>query len=197
MRATYFVLPFVQFAMLLASCSTPPQPGAPVLYEGARLITGGEVVEDSAFVVEKGEFKAVGKRGSVEASGATRVDLTGKTVIPALVDAHAHLGWTLLKENRTDTDTYSKENLTDHLRRYAYYGIAAVRNLASIPARRLTNLGQTWHRCSLAADAGRGIAMPNAGPGQAWPASGALRREQRSRKREPPCANLRPRKWTP
>lgn len=167
MRATLLILPLI----LLASCSTPaPQPGAPVLYEGARLITGGEVTEDSAFLVEKGEFKAVGKRGAVEApAGAARVDLKGKTVIPALVDAHAHLGWTLLRENKTDTTTYSKENLTDHLRRYAYYGIAAVRNLGIDKGEAAYELrANPVPGAALLETAGRGIAMPNAGPGQTY-----------------------------
>lgn len=156
--------------VFLVGCSAPaPEAGAPVLYEGARLISGGEVIEDAAFLVEKGEFKAVGKRGSVEAAGATRVDLKGKTVIPALVDAHAHLGWTLLKENRTDTDTYSKENLTDHLKRYAYYGIAAVRNLGIDKGEIAYDLrANPVPGAALLLTAGRGIAMPGAGPGQLY-----------------------------
>ena len=123
-------------ALFLTSCSQVPKPGAPVVYEGARLILGdgSAPIEDSAFVVANGEFRAVGKRGSVEIpADATHVDLKGKTVMPALVDAHAHLGWTIVRENRTDTDTYSKANLADHLRRYAFYGIAAVRNLGIDP----------------------------------------------------------------
>jgi imidazolonepropionase-like amidohydrolase len=161
------------FALLLASCSSPaPEPGSPVLYEGARLIAGdgSAPIEDSAFVVEKGEFRAVGKRGSVDApAGAAHVDLKGKTVIPALIDAHAHLGWTLLKENRTDTNTYSKENLTDHLRRYAYYGIAAVRNLGIDPGDAAFELrAHPVPGAALLQTAGRGIAMPNAGPGQTY-----------------------------
>ncbi len=157
--------------VLLVGCSaSAPEAGAPVLYEGARLISGGEVVEDAAFLVEKGEFQAVGKRGSVDApAGAVRVDLKGKTVIPALVDAHAHLGWTLLKENRTDTNTYSKENLTDHLKRYAYYGIAAVRNLGIDPGEAAYELrANPVPGAALLLTAGRGMAMPGAGPGQIY-----------------------------
>lgn len=165
-------LPFAFACVLLAGCSKTPESVAPVLYEGARLITGepGAVIEDAAFLVEKGEFKAVGKRGSVEApAGATRIDLKGKTVIPALVDAHAHLGWTLLNENRTDTNTYSKENLTDHLKRYAYYGIAAVRTLGIDPGEAAFEVrAKPVPGAAILQTAGRGIAMPGAGPGQAY-----------------------------
>ncbi len=161
------------FALFLTGCSrSTPEPGGPVLYEGARLIAGdgSAPIEDSAFLVENGEYRMVGKRGSFEApSGAARVDLKGKTVMPALVDAHAHLGWTIVKENRTGTDTYSKENLADHLRRYAYYGIAAVRDLGIDPGDAAYELrANPISGAALLQTAGRGIAMPNAGPGQSY-----------------------------
>ena len=163
--------PVIVFALCLAACSSAPEPGAPVLYEGARLITGdgSAPIEDSAFLVEQGEFKAVGKRGAIAAPNATRIDLTGKTVIPALIDAHAHLGWTIVKENRTGDGTYSRDNLADHLRRYAFYGLAAVRNLGIDPGDAAYELhANPTPGAALLETAGRGIAMPNAGPGQAY-----------------------------
>ena len=49
-------------------------------------------IEDAAFVVDDGRFVQVGRRGEVQVpAGATRVDLTGKTVIPAIVDTHTHM----------------------------------------------------------------------------------------------------------
>src|SRR5262245_1861947 len=68
-----------------------------VVFVGARLITGhdGAPIEDSAFVVEGGRFSAVGRRSEVQAPrGAASVNLRGKTVMPALIDAHSHLGYT-------------------------------------------------------------------------------------------------------
>ena len=65
------------------------------LYEGARLIIGDESppIENSAFVVDGGRFTRIGQRGQVQAPpGAARVDLTGKTVMPALVSTHFHMG---------------------------------------------------------------------------------------------------------
>src|SRR5438552_11877151 len=67
-----------------------------VVFEGARLIAGDGVapIENSAFIVEGDRFTAVGRRGELTIpAGAVRVDLTGKTVIPALVDAHVHMGY--------------------------------------------------------------------------------------------------------
>src|SRR5262249_9582808 len=68
-------------------------PAGATVFEGARLIVGdgSAPIADSAFLVENGRFTAVGRRGQLKApAGAARVDLTGKTVMPAIVDAHKH-----------------------------------------------------------------------------------------------------------
>jgi imidazolonepropionase-like amidohydrolase/Tol biopolymer transport system component len=60
---------------------------------GARIVTmrGDEVIEDGAIVIERDRIAAVGPRGSVEIpSGAHTVDVSGKTIVPGLIDVHAH-----------------------------------------------------------------------------------------------------------
>src|ERR671914_762069 len=67
-----------------------------VLYEGARLIPGdgSAPIASSAMLVERGVITRVGARGTVTApAAATRIDLTGKTVMPALINAHGHPGF--------------------------------------------------------------------------------------------------------
>lgn len=50
-----------------------------------------EIIEDGVVLIENNRIKAVGKRGEVNIpSGAKQMDISGKTVIPGLVDAHAH-----------------------------------------------------------------------------------------------------------
>ena len=110
------------------SASQAVRGGGAVLYEGARLLTGGPgaPIESSAFLVENQRFARVGRKGEVQApAGATRVDLTGKTVIPALIDIHNHLGWTDHKTNRAAKTSFTRALVVDHLQRYAYYGVAA------------------------------------------------------------------------
>src|SRR5262245_8318306 len=65
------------------------------VFEGARLIVGdGSVIEDSAFVMEGTQFLRVGRRGQVQIpTGALRVSLSGKTVMPVKVDVHGHIGF--------------------------------------------------------------------------------------------------------
>jgi imidazolonepropionase-like amidohydrolase len=76
--------------------------------------------------VENGKFTRVGRKGDVQLpAGAMRADLTGKTVIPALIDIHNHLGWTNHKTNQATKTSFTRELVIDHLQRYAYYGVAA------------------------------------------------------------------------
>jgi imidazolonepropionase-like amidohydrolase len=107
-------------------------PGAAALYEGARLITGdgNAPIENSAFLVENGHFTRVGRRGEVQApAGAARVDLTGKTVIPALVDGHSHIGY--MKNMTSGAMNYTRENILDHMYRFAYFGVGASQAMGS------------------------------------------------------------------
>lgn len=142
---------------------------AATLYEGARLITGdaSAPVENSAFLVENGKFTRVGKKGDLKVpAGAARVDLTGKTVMPAIIDAHTHLGWAVIKTGQINKDTYTKDNLIDHLRRLAYYGIAATMNFGTDPGDTAFQVrAETIPGAALFRTAGRGMGMPNAGPG--------------------------------
>jgi imidazolonepropionase-like amidohydrolase len=119
-------------ALALAAHPRAQAPAAAVLYEGARLITGdgGAPIESSAFLVQNGRFARVGRKGDVQApAGAARVDLTGKTVIPALVDAHSHIGY--MKNLTSGPQNYTRENILDHMHRFAYFGVAASQAMGS------------------------------------------------------------------
>lgn len=104
----------------------------PVLYEGARLILGdtSAPIENGALLVENGRFRAVGPRGSVTAPpGVRRVDLTGKTVMPAMVNAHVHIGYEGYTSWRAEN--HMPKNVLDHLRREAFYGVAATTSVGT------------------------------------------------------------------
>jgi hypothetical protein len=61
--------------------------------DGARVVTmrGDEVIDDGVVVIRDNRIAAVGRRGSVEIpAGTTSVDVSGKTIVPGLVDAHWH-----------------------------------------------------------------------------------------------------------
>ena len=108
------------------------------LFEGARLISGdgSAPIEVSAFVVENDTFTRVGTRGEVSVpEGTARVDLTGKTVIPALIDAHSHIGY--MKDLTSGPQNYTREHILDHMYRFAYHGVAASQAMGS-------DFGDVW-----------------------------------------------------
>ena len=106
----------------VAACSTPERaPGATgvTVFQGARLIVGdgGVPIENGAFMVDGTRFIQVGRAGDVQVpAGAARVDLTGRTVIPAIIDTHTHLAGT-------------REALVEDLQRRAYYGVGVAMSL--------------------------------------------------------------------
>ena len=106
--------------------------GATVL-ENARLIIGdGRVIENGALVFENGRITRVGRTADVQRpGGATRVDLTGKTVMPALIDAHTHMGY----ENMVSwqAENYNRANILDSLERLSYYGVGTIFSVGSDP----------------------------------------------------------------
>ena len=133
MRASTIVVAGLLTVVWLAhvGAQAPGSPSA-TLYEGARLIKGdgGAPIESAAFLVENARFTRVGRRGDIAAPpGAARVDLTGKTVIPALVNGHSHIGY--MRNLTSGAVNYTRENILDHMRRFAYFGVAASQAMGS------------------------------------------------------------------
>lgn len=152
---------------------------AVTVFEGARLITGdGTVIENSAFIVESSRFTRVGRRSDVRIpAGSMRIDLTGKTVMPTKVDLHGHIGFQHVYDGTMAKEYYTRENLIDHLERLAYHGISAVVSIADPVERSDLRGGRTpWGDVPLRV---RNEIIPGAalfktaGPGIAWPDSGA------------------------
>lgn len=124
------------FVVLLSapaySQSRPPSQS--VLYDGARLIIGdgSPAIESGAFLVQNGHIRAIGARGAFAVpAGAIRVDLTGKTVMPAMINVHVHIGY----EGYTSwgAKNYTPQNVLDHLQREAFYGTGVTLSVGSSP----------------------------------------------------------------
>ncbi|HYM18119.1 MAG TPA: hypothetical protein VEU06_06110, partial [Micropepsaceae bacterium] len=160
MRApmNFFTCAFVALLVAIASAQSHAQ----TVFEGARLIVGdGTVIENSAFSIQNDRIVRVGRKG--ELTGTTRVDLTGKTVIPALVDAHVHMGYR--KGLDFSQNNYTRENLTDILDRFAYYGVAAILEAGTARSDLAYELRDHPPPGTLYRTAGKGFGMPDAGPG--------------------------------
>ena len=59
-------------------------------------------------------------------AGAGRVDLTGKTVMPALINAHGHPGFQ--RGLTYSADNFTRENIIDDLNRALSFGVAVVQS---------------------------------------------------------------------
>ena len=111
----------VRLLMLFGMLSSTAT-AATVVYRGAALIdtAHGAVHPDMSIVVEGSRIKAVvPTRDLEETGGAEVVDMTGRFVLPGLIDSHQHLA--------TPPDRKFAEAM---MRRDLYSGITAVRDMA-------------------------------------------------------------------
>ena len=146
-------------ALFVSACSSssPEQAAAPAstatVFEGARVIVGnGETIDNATFVVDGNRLTQVGRAGDVKApEGARRVDLAGKTVMPAIIDTHVHT-------------SRERDALINDLRRRAYWGVGAAMSLGQdnvdVP---FQVRGEMIPEAALFRTAGRGITAPEPG----------------------------------
>src|SRR6185295_9573768 len=109
---------FILTILIAAWSAASLAQNATTVFEGARVIVGdGRVIENASIVVNGGKIAQVGRAADVKVpAGATRVSLTGKTVMPTIIDTHVHTSQT-------------REALTQDLTRRAYYGVSAAMSL--------------------------------------------------------------------
>ena len=142
-------------AVLLASLLAAQAPDYVTVFEGARLIVGDGTapIENSAFIVNGTRIAQVGRVGQVQIPAGTtrRVDLRGKTVMPAIIDTHTHLATT-------------RDMLVDQLQRKAYHGVGLAMSLGQDNSDVAFQVrGEMIPNAALFRTAGRGITMPEPG----------------------------------
>jgi Tol biopolymer transport system component/imidazolonepropionase-like amidohydrolase len=77
-----------------------PAPTGDIVFTGARVVTmrGDEILPAADVVVSGHRISAVGPSGQVAIpAGAKRYDATGTTIVPGLIDTHAHLHYSALE----------------------------------------------------------------------------------------------------
>lgn len=83
---------FVTAVMLLTSTTTTAQP-EPVAFINAKIIpVSGEPIENGALVVQNGKIVFVGSAEVISGRYNVVVDVSGKVIMPGLVDTHSHIG---------------------------------------------------------------------------------------------------------
>lgn len=106
--------------------------GETIVLENFTLIDGrgGRPVADAALVVIDGRIDYAGpKRGAKAPKDAQRVDLSGKFVIPGIINLHSHLG--NVKGLVQDPANFTRENLASNLDTLAHYGVTATVSMGS------------------------------------------------------------------
>ena len=71
-----------------------PSPKGTVAITGATIITmvGDEVIDNGVIIIQNNRIKQVGSSTTKIPKGAKIVNVNGKTIIPGLIDVHAHMG---------------------------------------------------------------------------------------------------------
>ena len=115
--------PTLPFVLLILPAAAAAQERA---FTGARIIdgTGKAAIENATLLVSKnGRIEAIGASVKIPA-GAQRIDATGKTIIPGLINGHGHV------------------SDVSQLNRYARYGVTAVFSLGGDKEIELRDLGR-------------------------------------------------------
>jgi imidazolonepropionase-like amidohydrolase len=97
-------------------------------FVGARIIdgTGGATIEDGVLVVRDGRIEAVGARELIDIpDDATQIDVSGRTIMPGLINAHGHVN----NLQGLDQVEYTEAQVDSQLGLYARYGVTTVFSL--------------------------------------------------------------------
>ena len=122
MRKTLLVV----FALMVS----PVASADVVVLKGATIIDGtGRAPQQNGVLVLDGErILAVGAPAKVKVPRRARVlDLTGRTIMPGIINAHGHVGLVAGGQNRADA--YTRENVQAQLLQYERYGVTSVLTL--------------------------------------------------------------------
>ncbi len=116
------------------------------------IVGNGQTIDNATFVVDGNRLTQVGRAGEVQVpAGARRVDLAGKTVMPAIIDTHTHL-------------SRERDPLVNDLQRRAYWGVGAAMSLGQDTGDMPFQVrAETIPDAALLRTAGRGITAPEPG----------------------------------
>ena len=149
----FFRTSFMFLILLVATACGGSNMSDAVAYEGVRVITGdGTVIEEATLIVHNGTFVEVGPSSDIDGSAVgSRVDLSGKTVMPTLNNAHFHL-------------PSEREARVLELQQAAYYGTGATFSFGlDEGATGLEMRSELIQDGARSLSAGRGITAPEPG----------------------------------
>src|SRR6187551_3880665 len=115
--------------LLFLSCKNPEHSDESyVAFKGAFIIdgNGGEPIHNGVMLIHQGRIISVGAEGAITIpENTTSINVSGKTIIPGIINAHGHVG----DVKGIEGGHYSHENIIDNLSMYARYGVTTVVSL--------------------------------------------------------------------
>jgi imidazolonepropionase-like amidohydrolase len=92
--------------------------------------TGKPAQPNAAMIVTDGRIQWVGPKAQLKApAGAQRVDLTGRYVMPGIINLHGHLGNVV--DLTQDPKNFTRANMDKQLKLYASYGVTSALSMGS------------------------------------------------------------------
>ncbi len=110
-------------------------PAVNAVFTHARLLTceGDTVIEDGFLQIEDGRIAAVGATGDLGETDAPTIDCTGRTIIPGMINSHAHLAWDgvhdLARQSMDDAPEISAYKGAANMLKSLRAGVTLVRDL--------------------------------------------------------------------
>jgi imidazolonepropionase-like amidohydrolase len=175
MRFTLIAILFLFTTAAPAQPSATPQPPSThhlTYLNNLTLIdgTGREAQPQVTVVIKDGRIETITRGKLAVPPGTIQIDMTGKYLMPTLIDCHAHVG--NLKGTTTSPDNYTDENVRRQLKKFQSFGVAAILSMGTeqpvgIPLRDSSKLGLIPGATLYSAIYGFGVkdAMPPAAAG--------------------------------
>ena len=137
MRITHLWLPVFMLLPALANAQS-----ALMALQPDRIFSGEKLYESGEWLlIKEGYVVEIVQTEAELPPDAEQRRLKGKTIIPALIDAHAHLGYQSV--DSWGAQNYNDANLRDNLSQYAYYGFSTVFSAGSDPVALIDELRAT------------------------------------------------------
>jgi imidazolonepropionase-like amidohydrolase len=181
---------FLLAATLLLSALPACGQQSSLVLQNFRLIdgTGKPPIDHASLLIENGKISRVLLRGASapHTPGAQILKLDGKTVMPALINGHGHLG--LTQGTSVAAQNFTAENVEHQLAQYERYGVTTVMSLGMnkdllYSMRSAQEKGELGGATILSAD--HGVGVPNGMPPAAMTENGRVYRpsgEEEARK---------------
>ncbi|MHB8209473.1 amidohydrolase family protein [Mucilaginibacter sp.] len=110
--------------VIIGSAFKPVDKTDAILFTHVTFIdgNGGKPLDNVDVLVKGNIIAAIGE--NLKANGARIVDLKGKTIMPALISDHVHLG--LIRGPNDKTNPYTRDKIVSELEKYESYGVGTI-----------------------------------------------------------------------